>query len=106
VKLGRKREKNTLMKELKPKERHEQLLANADKEKITQHLRDGEDEAITKIAVVLARQCSLFIHFLRLWQMRVAELDPQLGTERYMQHIYVNRNTLYKKLFRLKVDPA
>jgi hypothetical protein len=36
----------------------------------------------------------------------VAELDPQLGTERYMQHIYVNRNTLYKKLFRLKVDPA
>jgi len=94
------------MKELKPKEQHEQLLANADKEKITQYLTDGQEEAITKIAVILARECNLFVHFLRLWQMRVAGLDPQLSTERYMQHIYVNRNALYKKLIRLKADPT
>jgi len=94
------------MRELKPKEQHEQLLANADKEKITQYLTEGQEEAITKIAVVLARECSLFIHFFRLWQMRVAGLDPQLSTERYMQHIYVNRNALCKKLIRLKTDPT
>lgn len=88
------------MKELKPKEQHEQLLANADKAKIVQYLTDGEDQAITKIAVVLARECNLFVHFFRLWQLRVADLDPQLSTERYMQHIYVNRNALYKKLIR------
>jgi len=88
------------MKELKPKEQHEQLLAKADKEKIVQYLTDGQDQAITKIAVILARECNLFIHFLRLWQLRVSDLDPQLSTERYMQHIYVNRNALYKKLVR------
>jgi hypothetical protein len=90
------------MKELKPKEQHEQLLANADKEKIAQYLTDGQDQAITEIAVVLARQCNLFVHFLRLWQLRVEGLDPQLSTERYMQHIYVNRNALYKQLIRTK----
>ena len=75
------------MPELKPKDRHEQLLANADKEKI-------------------ARQCGLFIHFLRLWQMRVTGLDPQLSSESYMQQIYSNRNALYKKLIRPKPSPA
>lgn len=94
------------MPELKPKDRHEQLLANADKEKIAQYLRDGEEEAITKMAVVLARQCGLFIHFLRLWQMRVTGLDPQLSSESYMQQIYSNRNALYKKLIRPKPSPA
>jgi hypothetical protein len=94
------------MAELKPKDRHEQLLANADREKIAQYLTDGQEEDITKIAVVLARQCNLFIHFFRLWQMRVANLDPQLSSERYMQNIYVNRNALYKKLVRAKPDLA
>jgi len=88
------------MKELKPKDQHERLLANADKEKIIQHLRAGQDQAITQIAVILARQCNLFVHFLRLWQMRVAGLDPQLSSERYIQHIYINRNALYKQLVK------
>jgi len=87
---------------LKPKEQHEQLLAHADKEKIVQYLQDGQEQAITKIAVVLARECHLFVHFLRLWQLRVSDLDPQLSSERYMQNIYVNRNTLYKELFKTK----
>ena len=86
------------MQEIKPKDQHEQLLANADKAKIVQYLSDGQDQDITKIAVALARQCNLFVHFLRLWQMRVAELDPQLSSKPYMQHIYVNRNALHKQL--------
>lgn len=90
------------MKELKPKKQHEQLLANADKEKITQHLLAGEDEAITIIAVTLARECNLFVHFLRLWRLRVMGLAPQLSSEKYMQNIYVNRNALYKELVRTK----
>lgn len=90
------------MHERKPKEQHEQLLANADKEKIIQHLSEGQEQAITQIAVVLARQCSLFIHFLRLWQMRVTGLDPQLSSERYMHHIYSNRNALYRQFIRNK----
>lgn len=90
------------MKDLKPKKQHEQLLANVDKEKIVQHLRDGQDEAVTIIAVTLARECNLFVHFLRLWRLRVAGLDPQLGSEKYMQNIYVNRSTLYRELIRAK----
>ena len=90
------------MKDLKPKKQHEQLLANVDKDKIAQHLHAGEDEAVTIIAVTLARDCNLFVHFLRLWRMRVAGLDPQLSSEKYMQNIYVNRNALYKELVRTK----
>lgn len=88
------------MKERKPKEQHERLLANADKEKIVQYLTDGQDQAVTKIAVILARECNLFVHFLRLWRLRVSDLDPQLSSEQYMRHIYINRNALYKKLVR------
>ena len=88
------------MKELKPKEQHELLLANADKEKIVQYLAEGQDQAIINIAVILARKCNLFVHFLRLWQLRVSDLDPQLSSERYMQHVYINRNALYKQFVR------
>ena len=88
------------MNELKPKEQHERLLANADKEKIMQHLSDGQDQDVTKIAVTLARQCALFVHFQRLWKMRISDLDATLGTERYMQHIYVNKRAMYKDLIR------
>lgn len=90
------------MKSLKPKEQHEQMLAVADKEKIAQHLTDGQDQDITKIAVILARQCNLFVHFQRLWQLRVADLDPQLNSERYMLYVYGNKNLLYKELVRDK----
>ena len=93
---------NLNMHERKPKEQHEQLLANADKEKIIQYWSEGQEQAITQIAVVLARQCSLFIHFLRLWQMRVTGLDPQLSSDRYMHHIYSNRNALYRQFIRNK----
>ena len=88
------------MKKLKPKEQHERLLADVDKEKIVQHLDAGEDEGVTKIAVTLARQTNLFVHFQRLWLMRVSDLDERLGTERYMQNVYVNRRTLYRRLTR------
>jgi len=88
------------MKVLKPKEQHEQMLASADKQKIAQYLTDGQAQNITKIAVILARQCNLFIHFLRLWRLRVADLDPQLSSESYMHYIYGNRKILYKKLVR------
>lgn len=88
------------MEELKPKEWHERHLANADKEKIEQHLKNGWDQDVTKIAVTLARQCDLFVHFQRLWKMRVSDLDERLSTERYMKHIYVNKRVLYKELFR------
>jgi hypothetical protein len=96
------REGKAEMHERKPKEQHEQLLANADKEKIVQYLQEGQQQSITEVAVVLARQCTLFIHFLRLWQMRVAGLDPQLSSERYMHHVYSNRNALYRQLIRNK----
>ena len=48
---------------MKPKEQHEQFLANADKVKIVQYLQDGQEQGVTKIAVMLARQCDLFVHF-------------------------------------------
>ena len=89
------------MQKLKPKEQHEQLLAKADKEKIVQHLNEGRDQDITKIAVTLARECILFVHFERLWNMRVSDLDNKLSTERYMKNIYVNRRSLYKELSRM-----
>lgn len=88
------------MNGLKPKEQHERLLADADKAKIVQCLSNGQDQDITRIAVKLARQCDLFVHFHRLWMLRVADLDAKLGTERYMQHIYVNKRALYKELSR------
>ena len=88
------------MQTLKPKEQHERLLANADKEKIVQHLNNGRDQDVTKIAVTLARQCGLFVHFQRLWKMRVSDLDAELSTERYTKHIYVNKRALYKELLR------
>jgi len=90
------------MNERRPKDQHERVLANADREKIAQYLLDGQEQEIRKVAVVLARQCNLFVHFLRLWQLRVSELDPKLSSESYMQEIYVNRNALYKQLIRTK----
>lgn len=84
------------MKQLKPKEWHEQFLANVDKEKILQHLKDGQERNITKIAVTLARQCSFFTDFVKLWTLRVSDLDARIGSERYMQRIYLDRRALYK----------
>jgi energy-coupling factor transporter ATP-binding protein EcfA2 len=92
------------MEKRKPKEQHEQLLANADKELIVQHLSNGQDQKITIIAVTLARQCNLFVHFERLWKMRVADLDEKLSTERYTRDIYVNRKALYKTLIKDPTD--
>ena len=89
------------MRKLKPKEWHERFLANADKEKIVQHLTDNRDQDVTRIAVTLARQCDLFVHFQRLWKMRVAKLDQKLSTEQYMKHIYVNKRALHKELSKL-----
>ena len=91
------------MNQLKPKEQHERLLANADKEKIMQFLSNGQDDDITRIAVTLARQCDLLVHFQRLWKMRVAGIDEKLSTERYIENIYVNKRALYKEL--IKVAP-
>lgn len=85
------------MKRLKPKEQHERLLAAADKEKIVQHLSTGEQYDVTLIATALARQCNLYVHFQRLWLMRVSDLDEKLAGERYMQNVYVNRRTLSKR---------
>jgi hypothetical protein len=88
------------MKALKPKEQHERLLANLDKEKIVLHLTNGQEQDITKIAVILARQCDLLVHFQRLWKLRVSELDARLSTEHYMTNIFVNRRALYKELIK------
>ena len=89
------------MNQLKPKDQHERLLANADKVKIIQHLSDGQEVDVTRIAVMLARQCDLFDHFQRLWKLRVAELDEKLSSEKYMKHVYVNKRALYKELIRI-----
>jgi len=83
---------------LKPKAQHELFLANADKAKIVQSLKDGQEDAITLVAVTLARQCDLFVHFQRLWMLRVADLEERLRTEHYMKHVYVNKRPLYKEL--------
>lgn len=85
------------MKKLKPKEQHERLLANEDKAKIVHHLSAGEQHDVIQIGTALARQCNLFVHFQRLWLMRVSDLDEKLRTERYMQNIYVNRRVLNKR---------
>jgi len=85
------------IKALKPKEQHEQLLAAVDKEKIVRFIGTDEYQEVNKVAVALARQCDLFVHFQRLWMMRVADLDARLGSEGYMQNIYVNRRTLHKQ---------
>ena len=85
------------MRKLKPKEQHEQILANADREQIVFHLKQGQDQEITRIAVALARQCDLFVHFKRLWNLRVSELDEQLSGEQYMRKIFVNRRTLHRE---------
>jgi hypothetical protein len=86
------------MNQLKPKEWHERLLANSDKEKIVQHLNSGQETDVTKISANLARQCDLFVHFKRLWTMRVSDLDERLNTEEYMKNIYINKRALYKEL--------
>lgn len=86
------------MNRLKPKAQHELFLANADKAKIVQSLKDGQEQEITPVAVTLARQCDLFVHFQRLWLLRVADLEERLRTEHYMKHVYVKKRTLYKEL--------
>lgn len=88
------------MNQLKPKAQHEQLLASADQALIVQYLENGQDRDVTEIAVKLAYQCDLFIHFQRLWQMRVSGLDEKLSTDRYTKKIFVNRRALYKELNR------
>ncbi len=88
------------MRKLKPKEWHERFLANADKARIVQHLTDDQDQDVTRIAVTLARQCDLFVHFQRLWKLRVADLDEKLSTEQYMKNVYVNKRALHKELTR------
>lgn len=88
------------MYSLKPKEQHELILANADKEQIVQHLNNGQDDEVTKIAVGLARQCGLYVHFVRLWQLRVSDLDGSLGSEEYMKKLYTNRRLLHKELLK------
>ncbi|MBI1297753.1 hypothetical protein GC175_22685 [bacterium] len=87
-----------MMKQLKPKEWHEQFLANADKEKIAAHLAKGDENDVTRMAVTLARQCTLFTEFTKLWTLRVSGLDERLSSDRYMQHVYTNRRTLHKEL--------
>ena len=86
------------MNDLKPKAQHERILADADKAKIVQYLNDGQDENVTRIAVALARQCDLFVHFQRLWKLRVLDLDTTLYSEKYLKHVYVNRRALSKEL--------
>jgi hypothetical protein len=88
------------MRELRPKEQHELLLANADKEAIVRFLAADQDQEVTKIAVLLARQCDLFVHFLRLWKLRVSGLDQGLSSEGYTRHVYLNRQALYKELIK------
>lgn len=87
---------------LKPKEQHERMLAKVDREAIVQHLKTGGEQDITRIAVALARQCDLLVHFRRLWTMRVADLNPALSSEAYMREIFVNRTALYKQLAAAK----
>ena len=88
------------MHQLKPKEWHEQHIADVDKAKIVQYLSSSEDNDVTKISVTLARDCDLFVHFERLWKLRVAGLDKRLSTEEYMKNIYINRRALYKELIK------
>lgn len=91
-----------MMHDLKPKEQHEQILADADKEKILLHLNSGQDEEVTRIAATLARQSGLYVHFARLWQLRVSDLDGSLSGEDYMKNIYTNRRLLHKGLIKTR----
>lgn len=93
------------MNEMKPKAWHEQLLAGIDKEKIVAAMVGGREEDVMRIAVILARECDLFVHFQRLWRMRVVDLDEMLGTEPYMQKIFVNKRALYKTLQKTAPQP-
>ena len=86
------------MEQLKPKAWHEQFLANADREEISKHLKEGRDRDIRKIAVALARECDFLADFMKLWMMRVTELDGSLSSKRYMEHVYVNKRSLYRQL--------
>jgi antitoxin component HigA of HigAB toxin-antitoxin module len=86
------------MKQLKPKEWHEQFLAKGDKEKILQHLKDGQEQKVTRMAVALACKCDFFADFVKLWTLRVSDLDARIGSERYMERIYVDRRALNKSL--------
>lgn len=79
------------MNELKPKAWHEQFLANADKAKIIQALKDGKEQDVTNLATALARQSTLFADFVTQWKMRVSELDVRLSNDFYMRQIYVGR---------------
>jgi hypothetical protein len=88
------------MKKLKPKEWHEQHLASIDKVKIVHYLNNNQEQDITKIAVILARQCDLLDHFRRLWKLRVADLDSRLSNDKYVDHIFISRRALHKELFR------
>ena len=87
-----------MMNRLKPKEQHERLLAKNDTEKIVQFLDGGQEIDVTLISLALARQCDLFVHFKRLWKMRVSDLDARFSTDEYMKNIYVNKRTLWKEL--------
>jgi hypothetical protein len=86
------------MDHMTPKEQHERHLASVDKALIVNLLSLDADQDITRIAVALARQCDLLVHFRRLWTMRVSELDQRLNTEAYTRDIFVNRRALYKEL--------
>ncbi len=93
------------MTKLRPKDHHERLLAGIDHEKIVQYLNEGQERSVMKIAVTLARQCDLFVHFQRLWLLRVSDLDETLCSEQYMKEIYMNKRTLYKELNRPASSP-
>lgn len=88
------------MAHLSPKEQHERFLANADREKIVKFLHVGGEQDIVKIAVALARQCNLLVHFQRLWALRVLDLDQELSSDAYTRNIFMNRQSLYKELFK------
>jgi len=90
------------MHDLKPKEQHELILANADKEQIVLHMNSGQDEEVTRIAITLARQCGLYVHFARLWRMRVSDLDGSFGSDDYMKNLYTNRRLLHKELIKTR----
>lgn len=89
-----------MMEGMKPKDRHEHLLALADRAKIVRHLEAGGTDEVTKIAVTLARQCDLLIRFRRLWTMRISDLDEALGSDSYTRNIFENKGALYKELFK------
>lgn len=88
------------MTALTPKEQHELLLANADRTKIVLYLSEGQEQDVSRIAVILAKQCDLLVHFQRLWSLRVSGLDQRLNTDSFTRNIYMNKRELYKELFK------